>query len=68
MDIIVFAAVLLFDYSCLITWFYYAEKSKEYFFSELIKIATKVIWLFCSLPVWSGRLVLSGIWQIKQTA
>jgi AGCS family alanine or glycine:cation symporter len=64
-SIIVLAAVLLFGYSCLITWYYYAEKSVEFFFGEKSKPFVKVIWLI--MIVVGSVSSLGFVWDLADT-
>lgn len=64
-SIIVLAAVLLFGYSCLITWYYYAEKAVEFFFGEKSKLFVKLIW---SIMIVVGSVSSLGfVWDLADT-
>jgi len=64
-DIIVLASVFLFGYTCLITWYYYAEKAVEFFFGERSKPVVKVMWLIMILV---GSVSTMGfVWDLADT-
>lgn len=62
---IVLLAVFLFGYSCLITWYYYAEKSTEFFFGEKSKIVVKVLWILMILV--GSVSTLGFVWDLADT-
>lgn len=64
-EYIVLGAVFLFGYTCLITWYYYAEKTMEYFFGEKIKSFVKGLWLATILLGSVSTLEL--VWDIADT-
>ncbi|MDD3169596.1 MAG: sodium:alanine symporter family protein [Eubacteriales bacterium] len=64
-DLIVLGAVLLFGYSCLITWYYYAEKAMEFFFGEKSKFLVKVLWLIMILV--GSVSTLGFVWDLADT-
>ena len=62
---IVLGAVLLFGYSCLITWYYYVEKCIGWFVGEISKPITKVLWV---VMVFLGSLTTLGfVWDLADT-
>ncbi|MBR0598835.1 alanine/glycine:cation symporter family protein [Sinanaerobacter chloroacetimidivorans] len=62
---IVLASVFLFGYSCLITWYYYAEKAVEFFFGEKSKPYVKVLWLIMILI--GSVSTLGFVWDLADT-
>jgi len=62
---IVLGAVLLFGYSCLITWYYYVEKCLGFFIGEISKPIAKVLWV---IMVFFGSLTTLGfVWDLADT-
>ncbi len=62
---IVLAAVFLFGYSCLITWYYYAEKAMEFFFGEKSKTLVKALWIIMILV--GSVSTLGFVWDLADT-
>lgn len=62
---IVLGAVLLFGYSCLITWYYYVEKALEFLFGEKSKPVSKVLWLVFIIV--GSVSSLGFVWDLADT-
>lgn len=62
---IVLAAVLLFGYSCLITWYYYVEKAMEFLFGPKSKAFSKVLWLV--MIIVGSVSSLGFVWDLADT-
>ena len=62
---IVLGAVLLFGYSCLITWYYYVEKAMEFLFGEKSKPVSKALWLI--LIIVGSVSSLGFVWDLADT-
>lgn len=62
---IVLGAVLLFGYSCLITWYYYVEKAMEFLFGEKTKIISKILWL--AFIIVGSVSSLGFVWDLADT-
>lgn len=62
---IVLGSMLLFGYSCLITWYYYVEKAMQFLFGPKTKFLTKILWL---VGIMVGSVSSLGfVWDLTDT-
>ena len=63
--VICLGAVLLFGFSCLITFYTYAERGAEFLFGEKSRTAVRILWIFgIFLGAISGENI---VWDIADT-
>ena len=63
--LICLAALVLFGFSCLISFYTYAERAAEYIFGRNSKIVIKVIW--CLMIVVGSQTTLGFAWDLADT-
>lgn len=63
--VIVIASVILFGFSCLISYYTYAEQASSYLFGDKSKLVIKILWVIAVIV--GSQTTLGFVWDLADT-